>query len=305
MRIVFFGTPELAEKSLKRLYASNKDVVAVFTQGDKPRNRGMKVSYTPVKETALLHNTPVYQPDTLKEEDVIDTLKELNCDVIVVVAYGKILPKEVLELPPLGCINIHTSILPKYRGAAPIQWAILNGEHETGVTSMYINEKMDEGDIIKIKTMPILPEDTSITLADKLGDLGAELLDETLTDIANGTTTRTPQDHSKATYAQKLSKEMSPIDWDKSAEHIINQIKGLQPWPVATMELSGKTLKVFSADILDNQTSDKPGTVISCGKHGIEIACADKNILIKEVQASGSKRMSAEDYLRGNPYTHP
>jgi len=302
MRIVFFGTPEFARVSLDYLYSQNRNIVAVFTQADKPRNRGMKVSYTPVKESALLHNTPVYQPAALRDGGVIEILKQLQCDIILVVAYGKLLPVDVLNFPKYGCINIHASLLPKYRGAAPIQHAILTGESETGVTAQYMDEKMDEGDIIKVSKSPVLPDETSVSLREKLSVLGAKLLDDTISDIADGVSVRTKQNHADATYAPLLTKQMSPINWNNTAHQIDCQIRGLIAWPTATMEFGGKTLKVFSAAVTDNINCGEPGTIIACDKRGIEIACADLSILIKEVQAAGGKRMSASDYLKGNPY---
>ena len=302
MRIVFFGTPEFAKKSLEHLYSCKHDIVAVFTQADKPRNRGMKLSYTPVKEAALAQGTPIYQPATLKDGSVGEILSELKCDLALVVAYGKILPKEILELPSFGCVNIHASLLPKFRGAAPIQHAILSGECETGVTSMYMNEKMDEGDIIGFKKTSISESDTSVTLSERLSDLGAKLLCETVSDISEGKAARTVQNHAEATYAPLLTKDMSPIDWNDTALKINCQIRALQPWPTATMELEGKTLKVYSSEITENHNCGKPGTIISYGKQGIEVACSDFSVLIKEVQASGGKRMSAAEYMRGTRY---
>lgn len=302
MKIVFFGTPEFARKSLDYLYLCNRDVVGVFTQADKPRNRGMKVSYTPVKESAIEHGTPVYQPDTLRDGSVIAILKELQCDFIAVVAYGKFLPKEILDLPRYGCVNIHASLLPKYRGAAPIQHAILNGESETGVSAQFMSEKMDEGDIIGVRKTPILLDDTSMSLSERLSELGATLLNDTISDISDDKVTRISQNHNEATYAPLLSREMSPIDWNMTAFEIDCQIRGLIPWPTATMEFNGKTLKVFSASATENTNCGSPGTVITAENDSIEIACADRSILIREVQASGGKRMSAADYLKGNPY---
>jgi len=300
MRIVFMGTPEFAAKSLERLYNDGHEIAGVFTQADKPRNRGMKLSFSPVKELALAHGTPVFQPDTLKDGVAANIIRELNCDLLALVAYGKILTKEIIELPPYGSINIHGSILPKYRGAAPIQHAILNGDTETGVTSQYIFEEMDAGDIILTKKTTIGEDETSGELFDRLCILGAELLSETVEAIEKGTARRTPQNPDKVTYAPKLTREMSPIDWTKKALEIKNKVRGLSPWPAATMELDGKTLKVFSVDINDKQTNTPHGSIIYTGKEGIEIACADGSVIIREVQAPGGKRMSAADYLRGN-----
>jgi len=293
------GTPEFAVNSLKRLYEDGHDIAGVFTQADKPRNRGMKLSFNPVKELALSYDIPVFQPLTLKDGTSAGIIKELDCELIVVVAYGKILPKEILDIPPLGCINIHGSILPKYRGAAPIQHAILNGEKETGVTSQFISEKMDAGDIIFIKKILIDENDTSEDLFSKLSILGAELLSETVSAIKLGTALRKQQNHNEATYAPLLKKEMSPIDWNKSANSIKCAVRGLYPWPVATAELEGNVVKVFTVDITNNITNAQPGSVVSSGNDGIEVACSDGTVVIKELQSPGKKRMSAADYLRG------
>lgn len=293
------GTPEFAAESLKRLYNDKQNVVGVFTQADKPKNRGMKMSFSPVKQLALLNNTPVYQPVSLKSNDSADIIKGLNCDIIVVVAYGKKLPNEILAIPPLGCINIHGSVLPKYRGAAPIQHAVLNDEKETGVTSQYISEEIDTGDIIKIKKTDIGEDETSQDLFIRLSGLGAQLLSETLTAISDGSAKRSVQKNEAATYAPMLCKEMSPIDWNKNALAIKAQVRGLYPWPVATMQLDDNILKVFSVDIEIIKPDKTPGTILSLGKNGIEVACTDGIVTVKEIQAPGGKRMLAADYLRG------
>jgi len=303
MRIVFMGTPEFARKSLERLYSDRYDIAGVFTQEDKPRNRGMKMSFSPVKELALSKNTPVLQPTSLKDGLAIKSLKELYCDLVVVVSYGMMLPNDFLAIPPLGCINIHGSLLPKYRGASPVQSAVLNGDKETGLTSMYISEKMDSGDIILTKNTPIGDDETSGDLFERLSILSAELLSETVDAIFKGSAKRVPQNHNEATYTTLITKDMAPIEWSKSAFEIKNKVRGLQPWPVATIELNGVTLKVFSVDITTTKTDERPGSIISHGKSGIEVACGNGSVIIKELQAPGGKRMSAADYLRGNPIT--
>jgi methionyl-tRNA formyltransferase len=295
------GTPEFARKPLSRLYDDGFDIAGVFTQADKPRDRGMKVSFSPVKELALERGTNIFQPATLRDGTAEWILKELGCELIAVVAYGKLLPKEILDLPPLGCINIHGSLLPKYRGAAPIQHAILNGETETGVTSMYMSEGMDEGDILYTKKLTIEENETAAQLYDRLSSLSADLLSETLDAISRGTAKRLPQNHKEATFAPLLTKEFSPINWMEQALRIKNKVRGLIPWPVATMELDGKAFKVFSVDITNGNTGKSPGEIVSAGKHGLEVACADGTVIIKELQAPGGKRMAAADYLRGNP----
>jgi len=302
MKIVFMGTPEFAAMSLARLYSDKHDIVAVFTQADKPKNRGMKMSASPVKELALSNGTPIYQPDTLKDEHVTDLIKSLNCDIIVVVAYGKILTQQILDIPALGCINIHGSILPKYRGAAPIQHAILNGEKETGVTSQYVAKELDSGDVIAVKKTPIGAYETSADLFNRLAVLGAELLSETLDLISGGKVKRTPQNDAEVTFAPLLSKEISPIDWNDSAISILNKVRALIPWPVATMELCGERLKIFKVEITDKATAAAPGSTLSAGENGIEVSCSDGTVIIKQLQAPGGKKMSASDYLRGKKH---
>jgi len=301
MKIVFMGTPEFAVKSLERLYSDGHEISGVFTQEDKPRKRGMKVTFSPVKEIAVLKNTPVYQPSTLKDGKAAQIITALNCDLIVVVAYGKLLPIEILDIPPLGCINIHGSLLPKYRGASPIQYAILNGEKETGVTSQFISEKMDAGDIIFTEKTCIGDDETAGDLFLRLSDLGADLLSKTVTALSKGSVKRIKQNSDDVSYAPLLSKDMSPIDWSLTGHEIKCKVRGLNPWPIATMTLNNNVLKIYSVDISRNITSLSPGTVVSQGKTGLEIACADGTVMIKEIQPAGGKKMSAAEYLRGNP----
>jgi len=294
------GTPEFAVPSLERLYHDGHDVAAVFTQPDKKRNRGMNLSFSPVKQLALAHSTPVYQPESLKDGEALEILRELECELIAVVAYGKLLPREILELPRLGCVNIHGSLLPKYRGAAPIQWAVINGETETGVTAMMMAEGLDAGDMLLCKKTAIGENETSGDLHDRLSILGAELLSDTVTAISRGEAVRIPQDSNAATFAPPLGKSMSPIDWTDTALNIKNKIRGLNPWPVATAEFQGTTYKIFAADIVQRETKDIPGTIISAGEAGLVVACADGIVTIKELQAPGGRRMAAADFLRGN-----
>lgn len=302
MRIVFMGTPDFAAASLKKLIDKKYDIAAVFTQPDKPRDRGMKLSYSPVKELALENNIPVYQPTKLRDGTATELIKSLKPDILVVVAYGRILPDDMLEVPKYGAINVHASLLPKYRGAAPIQWAVLNGDKITGVTTMYLASEMDTGDIIYTSETEIGEFETSGELFDRLMIMGAELLDRTLRDIEAGTAPRTPQDHSKASYVKMLDKSLSPIEWAKTPREVIKQIYGLQPWPVATAELDGKVFKIYSAEYTQNKTVKAPGSVVSAGKKGIEIAClGGETLLITELQAAGKKRMKASDYLLGHP----
>lgn len=302
MRIVFMGTPDFAVPSLKQLIQDGHEIAGVYTQPDKPKNRGMKLTPPPVKVVAQAHNLPVFQPKTLRDEDVQRELAELAPELVVVAAYGKLLPKAVLELPALGCINVHSSLLPKYRGAAPINWAILNGEQETGVTIMHMAEALDAGDIILQAATPIDQNESVEQLHDRLAEMGAELLSKAVTALAEGTAPRISQDESQYTYAPMLSRELSPVDWSRSALEIHNQIRGLVPWPATTMELKGTKFKVF-ASLLTGETAEQPGgTVLGSDKKGIRMVCGDGGVLcITEVQAPGKKRMKAVDYLRGHP----
>lgn len=301
MRIVFMGTPDFASASLKKLIDERFDVVGVFTQPDKPKGRGMELCASPVKELALENGLPVFQPVKMRDGTALAQIKALEPDILVVVAYGRILPDDILAVPKYGAINVHGSLLPKYRGAAPIQWAVLNGDKITGVTTMYLASEMDTGDIIYTAETEIGEYETSGELFDRLKDMGAELLVKTLRDIDAGIAPRAPQDHSKASYVTMLDKSICPIDWNKTPREVLKHIYGLQPWPVATMELEGKTVRVFAAKYTDGKTEKVPGAVVSTDKGGLEIACAGgETLLITELQAPGKKRMGAEDYLRGH-----
>ena len=301
MRIVFLGTPDFAAGSLNKLIENNYEIAGVFCQPDKAKGRGLDVSYSPVKTLALEHNIPVYQPAKMRDGEALAIMQELKPDIMVVVAYGKILPDDILAVPPLGAINVHGSLLPQYRGAAPIQWSVINGDKKTGVTTMYLATEMDSGDTIYSEETEIGEFETSGELYDRLTLIGADLLIKTLKDIEAGTAPRTPQDHSKATYVTMLDKTMCPIDFNNTPRAVVKKIYGLQPWPVATAELGGETLRVFGAAYSENKTEKAPGEVVSTGKNGIEIACADGTaVYITEVQAPGKKRMSSTDYLRGH-----
>ena len=302
MRIVFMGTPDFAAASLRKLLDERFDVVGVFTQPDKPRGRGMELSFSPVKELALAHGLPVYQPEKMRDGTAYEQVKALSPDILVVVAYGRILPDDILALPRYGAVNVHGSLLPRYRGAAPIQWAVLNGDEVTGVSTMYLASEMDTGDVIYTAETPIGEFETSGELFDRLMDMGADLLARTLRDIERGIAPRTPQDHSQASYVSQLDKSLCPIDWNKSPRAVVKWIYGLQPWPVATMELEGAVYRVFAAEYTNTRTQKQPGQVVSAGKQGIEVACADgQTLMITELQAPGKKRMKAADFLRGHP----
>ena len=301
MRIVFMGTPDFAEESLRALLEAGEDVTAVFTQPDKPRGRGMRESFSPVKALAVERGIPVYQPVTFKDGAATELLRTLAPELLVVVAYGRILPQAFLDVAKYGSINVHGSLLPKYRGAAPIQWAVLNGDKTTGVSVQYMAAAMDAGDVIAARETEIGEFETAGELFDRLKTLGAELLAETVRKIASGSVIRVPQNEADATYTKMLDKNMSPIDWNKSPREIVKHICGLNPWPVATTELGGVSFRVFGAEYTDTRTALAPGKIISAGKAGIEVACGGgRSLRITEVQAAGKKRMGAEDYLRGH-----
>ena len=301
MRILFMGTPEFAVEQLKRLVETGHELCGVFTQPDKPKNRGMKMTFSPVKEYALTHGLEVYQPTKMRDGNALAIVRELQPELIVVAAYGRILPEDILTLPPFGSINVHSSVLPKYRGAAPINWAILDGQKETGVTIMYMTRDLDAGDIVCSKKTDIMPDEDARELTHRLALLGADALEDAIEKIADGTAVRTPQDHSASTYAPMLSKDLSPMDWTRSAQALHDQVRGLIPWPCASMELGGKKVKVFKTRI-GGEINAAAGTILTAGKQGLEIACGDGHSLwILELQAEGGKRMMSADYLRGHP----
>ena len=299
MRIVFMGTPDIAATCLTNLIADGFDVVGVYTQPDRPKGRGMKLVASPVKEVALSHEIPVFQPENFREEETVQQLRDLKPDVVAVVAYGRILPQKVLDIPPKGCINIHASILPKYRGSAPYQWAVLDGCKETGVTAMYLCREMDAGDIIEISKTPIGSDETAGELLDRLAVLGADLLSKTMSRMAVGEVERTAQEHEKATYAPMLDKTMCPIDFTKTAQQVHDHVRGMHPWPVATMELQGNKFKVHSTAVVNG--SGEPGKVLGLTKTGLVVACGEGAVEIRILQAEGGKRMAAPDYFRGHP----
>ena len=301
MRILFMGTPEFAVEQLKRLVETGHEICGVFTQPDKPKNRGMKVTFSPVKEYALTHGLEVYQPTKMRDGNALAIVRELQPELIVVAAYGRILPEDILTLPPFGSINVHSSVLPKYRGAAPINWAILDGQKETGVTIMYMTRDLDAGDIVCSKKTDIMPDEDAQELTHRLALLGADALEDAIEKIADGTAVRTPQDHSASTYAPMLSKDLSPMDWTRSAQALHDQVRGLIPWPCASMELGGKKVKVFKTR-MGGEINAAAGTILTAGKQGLEIACGDGHSLwILELQAESGKRMMSADYLRGHP----
>ena len=302
MRIVFMGTPDFAVPSLKALIEAGHEVCGVFTQPDKPKNRGMRLQKSPVKEYALSNGIPVFQPAKLRDGEAFATLAELNPELIVVAAYGKLLPVDILTLPRFGCVNVHSSLLPKYRGAAPINWAILNGEEETGVTIMYMAEGMDTGDILAQRSTPIGIDENAEQLFERLAHLGSELLIKVVDQIGNGTVKAVPQDDSLSSHAPMLSREQSPLDWSKTARQLHDQVRGLHPWPAATAVLDGIRCKVLRTALSGEALGEAPGTVIHSGKKGLAVVCGDGKLLeILELQPDGKKAMAASAFLMGHP----
>jgi len=299
MRVVFMGTPDIAATCLKRILSDGFEVVGVYTQPDRPKGRGMKLVASPVKLVAQAAEIPVFQPDSFREEGAVEALAALEPDVCAVVAYGRILPQRVLDVPRLGCINIHASLLPKYRGSAPYQWAVLDGEKETGVTAMYLCREMDAGDIIDTVKTPIGENETAGELLDRLAELGAGLLSKTLTRFREGKVPAMAQDAAQATFAPMLDKSICPIDFTKTAWEVHNHVRGLNPWPVATMELKGEKFKVYQTRVVEGTGS--PGQILGLTKTGLRIACGQGAVEICALQAPGGKRMSAPDYFRGHP----
>ena len=302
MRILFMGTPDFAVPSIRALVEAGHDVCGAFTQPDKPKNRGMKLQPTPVKEFCLEHDIPVFQPTKLRDGTALAQIQELAPELIVVAAYGRILPDEILDYPAKGCINVHSSLLPRYRGAAPINWAILNGDEVSGVTIMHMATELDAGDIISQVETPIDPNETVESLHDRLADLGAKLLVDTVAEIANGTAKRTLQDPAQVTFAPMLSRELSPMDWNRSARELHDQVRGLIPWPAAVTELGGVRCKVYATKVCEEQTVAEAGTVVKADKKGLKIACGGGTVLeICELQPDGKKRMPANAFLLGRP----
>ena len=300
MRVVFMGTPDIAATCLQKILADGFEVVGVYTQPDRPKGRGMKLVASPVKEVALSAGIPVFQPENFREEETVEQLRALRPDICAVVAYGRILPQKVLDVPKFGCINIHASVLPKYRGSAPYQWAVLDGLTESGVTAMYLCREMDAGDIIDVSKTPIGENETAGELLNRLAELGADLLSKTLSRFAReGKVPAVPQNPDEVSYAPMLDKTMCPIDWNQTALQVHNHVRGLHPWPVATMVLQGKTFKVHDTRVVSG--SGTPGQILGLTKTGLVIACGEGAVEITSLQGEGGKRMAAPDYFRGHP----
>lgn len=296
------GTPDFAATCLQRLLDDGHEIAAVYTKVDTPKGRGHKLAFSPVKELALQNGLTVVQPASFRDPAVTEAVRAFAPELIVAVAYGKLLPQSVLDIPPKGCVNIHGSILPALRGSGPVQWSILNHLDETGVTAMYMAAEMDAGDIIAVKKTPIDPMETSGELMDRLAVLGAELLSETVAAIAAGTARRTKQNEAEATYAPMLTKELCPVDFTKTRREIIDQVRGLQPWPTATAELGGTKFKLYRVEPTGKTADAAPGTLLALTKKGLEIVCGGGEVLVvTELQAEGGKRMAAPDYFRGHP----
>ena len=299
MKIVFMGTPDFAVGALEALVEAGHKVVAVVTQPDKPKGRGKEMQQTPVKACALKHNIEVFQPVKIKTPEAVEVLKGYGADLFVVAAFGQILSKEILDMPKFGCVNIHASLLPKYRGAAPIQWAILDGEKETGVTIMQMNEGLDTGDMLTKVIVPIEDADTGESLFDKLAEAGAKLLIETIPQIEAGTLHPEAQDDSLSTYAKMIKKEMGLIDWKKEAVVLERLVRGMNSWPSAYTHFNGKTLKVWEAGVELKEEKAEPGTVVEVTKNSIKVQTGQDLLVLKQIQLEGKKRMDVASFLLG------
>ncbi|GAB4560473.1 MAG: methionyl-tRNA formyltransferase [Geothermobacteraceae bacterium] len=299
IRTVFMGTPDFACPSLQGLIDAGCNLVGVFTQPDRPSGRGRKLTPPPIKVLAEQAGIPVFQPERLRRPEAVEQLRQLAPDLVVVVAYGQILPKSVLDTPRFGCINVHASLLPRYRGAAPINKAIIDGETVTGVTTMYMDEGLDTGDMLVKMSLEIGPDETAGQLHDRLALLGRQAMDETLKRLCAGTLERTPQNDDESCYAPMMKKEDGAIDWSLSAERIHNLVRGLDPWPSAYSWLDGQLLKIYGTRVVEG--AGVPGTLIDSGTEGLTVACGEGALLIREVQLAGKRRMPVADFLRGQP----
>ena len=305
MRAVFMGTPEIAATVLKSVLASRHEVIAVVTQTDKPKGRGHEMAFPPVKEVALEAGIPVLQPQRARDEAFIEELKALNPDIILVAAYGKLLPKALLDMPKFGCINVHASLLPKYRGASPIQWAVLNGDEKSGVTIMHMAETMDTGDIIMTKEVMLTAEETAGSLHDKLADIGGPLLIEAMDALETGRAPRIRQNEEEATHVRMLDKTMGNLDFSQPAVQLERWIRGLNPWPTAYTKLDGKMLKLWKAEVVSTEElakevkNQKPGTILAVAKDSFDVLTGDGVLRVKELQLEGKRKMTAEEFLRG------
>ncbi len=300
MRVIFMGTPDFATGTLEEIVLAGHEVVGVVTQPDKPKGRGKTLMPTPVKEVAMKYNLPVYQPKKVREPEFVEVLRGLKPDVMVVAAFGQIISKEILEMPKYGCINVHASLLPAYRGAAPIQWAVINGDKESGVTIMQMDEGIDTGDMIEKVVVPIAEDETGGSLFDKLSQAGAKLCVKVLQDLEDGKAVREKQPEESTTpYARMINKKMGAIDWEKPAKEIEQLIRGLNPWPSAYTRLQGKTLKIWKAEVLLEHSQEAPGQITEVTKDSIVVQTGQGRLKILELQLEGKKRMDAASFLRG------
>jgi methionyl-tRNA formyltransferase len=299
MKIIFMGTPDFAVGCLDAC-VKNDEVVAVFTQPDRPKGRGKKLAPPPVKVRAEELDIPVYQPEKIKTEENYEIIEKLGADMIIVVAYGQILSKRILDNPKKGCVNVHASLLPKYRGASPINWSIVSGGKVTGVTTMFMSEGLDEGDMILKKEIVIMDDETAGTLHDKLAALGSEVLSETLDAFRSGTETREPQNPEESTYAPLLNKKLALVDWSQEASVIRNKIRGLNPWPVAYTYYNGEVMKLFVADVVEASEAREPGKILTADKEGMLVSTGNGSLLVKEIQLPNKKRMKVSDFLLGH-----
>ena len=300
MRVIFMGTPDFSVGTLEALVEAGHEVVLAVTQPDKPKGRGGKMQYTPVKEAALAHDIPVYQPKKIRESECIEELKKYHADIMVVIAFGQILPKEILEMTPYGCINVHASLLPKYRGAAPIQWAVIDGEEVSGVTTMQMNEGLDTGDMILKTEVKLDPKETGGILHDKLAEAGAKLCVETLKCLEDKTATWEPQGESTTAYAKMLDKNLGNINWSDSAVRIERLIRGLNPWPSAYTHWNDKVMKLWQADVVAENTAQEAGTIVKVEKDSFYVQTGEGLLKVEELQLQGKKRMDTDAFLRGN-----
>lgn len=299
MKVIFMGTPDFAVETLEEIIKEGHEVVGVFTQPDKPKGRGKAMLFPPVKEAALKHDLKVYQPVKIREMQYVNLIKEINPDIIIVVAFGQILPKEILEIPRFGCVNVHASLLPKYRGAAPIQWAVIDGEKESGVTTMKMDVGLDTGDMIMKTKVELAKDETGGSLFEKLSIEGAKLCIKTMKALEEGNAQYEKQDDSKATYAKQLNKALGKIDWSMKAVEIERLIRGLNPWPSAYTSMGEKTLKIWKAEVIDKEAGQEYGEIVNVTKDSIEIKTGEKLLAIKELQLEGKKKMTTDAFLRG------
>ena len=302
MKVVYMGTPDFAVPPVETLYNEGFDIPLVITQKDRPRGRGKKLQPTAVKKKAIELGLEVYQPDNINSSESVEVLEKIAPDVIVVTAYGQILKREILSMPKYGCINIHASLLPKYRGAAPINWAIINGEEKTGITIMEMEEGLDSGPMLLQSSIEIKEDDDAQKIHDRLSYLGSRAIIQVLREISEGSIKKQLQDDSKATYASKITKDLGKIDWEDRGKDIKNMIRGLKPWPSAYTDYEGKSMKIHNADVIDKFIKGENGKVVKVSKDGIYVNCSDNCIVVKEIQMPGKRKLSVDEYLRGNKF---